>query len=91
MNLTCAKLLVSQTVLKMVNFVFKKIEWFCLYQRIEMDYLCDFLEMHGRPRSIKLYLQPHAGAKHGASHYKNKVLPLFLSADVSVERIGKEI
>ena len=63
-----------------------------LCQTIKMDYLCDlFLEIHGRPRSIKLYLQPHAGAKHGASHYKNKVLPLFQSADVSVERIGKEI
>ena len=56
-----------------------------------MYYLCDVLEIQGRPRSIKLYLQPHAGAKHGASHYKNKVLPLFQSADVSVERIGKEI
>lgn len=42
-----------------------------------------------RPKAIKLFLQTHAGLKNGASLYKSTVLPLFQSADVNVDCVGK--
>ncbi|XP_060598837.1 ceramide kinase-like protein [Ruditapes philippinarum] len=42
-------------------------------------------EMHDRPKSVKLFLQTHAGSKNGSAVYKNKVTPLFQAADVHVD------
>ena len=58
----------------------------------EIWYSCICLaEIRGRPKSIKMYLQGHAGTKHGASVYKSRVFPLFDSAGVSVDCVGKKI
>jgi hypothetical protein len=45
--------------------------------------------MHDRPKSVKLFLQTHAGSKNGSAVYKNKVTPLFQAADVHVDCVGK--
>ncbi|KAK3581636.1 hypothetical protein CHS0354_011135 [Potamilus streckersoni] len=42
-------------------------------------------EIPGRPKSVKLFLQHYAGAAHGRSLLKNKVLPLFNLADINVD------
>lgn len=47
-------------------------------------------EMTRRPKSVKLFLQTHAGSKNGSSVYKNKVTPLFQAADVHVDCVEIE-
>lgn len=58
-----------------------------------MDFYCIVLlvstEIPGRPKSVKLFLQTHAGSKSGSSFYKNKVTPLFQAADIHVDFVGK--
>ncbi|XP_071101915.1 ceramide kinase-like protein [Haliotis cracherodii] len=39
----------------------------------------------GRPKTIKLFLQEHAGHKNGRSFYRHTILPMFKNADVSVD------
>lgn len=41
--------------------------------------------LKGRPKCIKLFLQTHAGSKNSGSIYKNKVLPMFESANIHVD------
>ncbi|KAK6178105.1 hypothetical protein SNE40_012934 [Patella caerulea] len=38
-----------------------------------------------RPRSVKLFLQPFAGEKDGLSMFRQKILPLFRTADCNVD------
>ncbi|GFO42066.1 ceramide kinase-like protein [Plakobranchus ocellatus] len=38
-----------------------------------------------RPRAVKLFLQPYAGAKNGRSLYQKNVLPLFQHAGITVD------
>ncbi|XP_052810325.1 ceramide kinase-like protein [Mya arenaria] len=54
------------------------------YIRKTREYL-DALQC--RPRSVKLFLQTHAGSKTASALYKNKVLPLFQAADIDVDCI----
>ena len=54
-----------------------------------IPYLYCIVAMKGRPKTIKLFVQNHAGLKNGSSLYKNTVLPLFQSAGINVECVGK--
>ena len=44
-----------------------------------------FLEIEGRPKRVKIFLQIHAGKKQGATLYSTYVKPLFDAANVDYE------
>ncbi|KAL8601269.1 hypothetical protein ACOMHN_003213 [Nucella lapillus] len=41
--------------------------------------------IEGRPRNVKVFLQPYAGDKNGRSMFKHKILPLFQNAGVATD------
>ncbi|XP_076439472.1 uncharacterized protein LOC143279336 [Babylonia areolata] len=41
--------------------------------------------LEGRPKNVKLFLQPYAGDKNGRSIFKHKILPLFQNAGVATD------
>ncbi|KAK7498390.1 hypothetical protein BaRGS_00010344 [Batillaria attramentaria] len=43
------------------------------------------LPISGRPKNVKVYLQPFAGERHAKSIYKHKIAPLFKTAGVAVD------
>lgn len=47
-----------------------------------------FTDFPGRPHSLKIFMQTHAGNQNGRQLFINKILPMFKGASMSVDFLG---